>query len=103
MRKLISYDELGGIACYMETDPDDPDTIYIRHYQRNATPLIEANKRTQIRQREYKSKSGIELHASIPLHLYMDWHKQGITEDPKYMNKLLNDEYSAFKATERKL
>jgi hypothetical protein len=35
--------------------------------------------------------------------MYLDWQKQGIVDDKKYFSNLLNDEYSAFKATEKKL
>jgi hypothetical protein len=103
MKRLLSVNEIFGIATYLEDDPDDPEKFYIRDYQRDCSPLIEANKKTQILQREHKPKGVMELAASIPMNIYMDWHKQGITEDKKYMNRLLNDEYSAFKASEKKL
>ncbi len=101
--EFIGYDKTNGILTVIEPDPNNPEIQYVRHYMKDISPLIEANKRTRIIQRERKPSGAAEMVASVPLAMFLDWHKQGIIHDEKYFNKLVNDEYSDFRTVDRKL
>lgn len=86
-KRLINDDEFTGIKTYFDYDADTDEAI-IRKEQ-DMTAIIESNKRefnaAPERWGEW-TKVG-----SIPLSVYYELERQGITKDQEAMKKWLND------------
>lgn len=94
-RRLFSADPFTGITKYFHWD-DSNDTFLIETEmaQPALEDLIEANK--QDFNDAPKGWDDGKLVARIPLHIYWDLKKKGITEDPMAMRRWLNDPDNRF-------
>jgi hypothetical protein len=92
--RLLDFDPLTGIRQYIDTD--EMTGISTIRTEQDVTSIIELNK---VHQRQfsngkdrwgdgYDHKTKV---ASIPLNIWMDLKKRGITDDPVAMKRWLND------------
>lgn len=93
-KRLFDHDPLTGQTEWFEYD-DSNDTFTIQTEQ-DCTDLIELNKAHMREFSSGKDKWGDGYDhrtkvASIPLNLYMDLVKKGITRDPVAFKRWLND------------
>ena len=95
MKKLFDYDPLTLTKKVFHGE--DNGNFAIETVQ-DAAPILEAN-RQEINSTNAKLGSGKEDFvkvASIPMNIYMELRKQGITRDPVAMKRWLNDPDNRF-------
>jgi len=90
MRRLLNHDPLTGITEWFI--PDDEGRKFIIHTQQDVTKIVEENKKNYNFFDEKAPWKG-EWHrvASIPLHIWYDLKKKGITRSEVELKKWLND------------
>lgn len=93
-KKLFDYDPVTGTRQWFHWN-DDTDTFTIQTEQK-VDDLIEANRESFNQFSGASDKFGDLIGqrtrvASIPMNIYMDLKKKGITKDPKAFKKWLND------------
>lgn len=92
--RLLDFDPLTGIRQWIDTD--EMTGISTIRTEQDATDIVELNK---VHQRQFSSGKdtwgdGYDHRtkvASIPLNIWMDLRKRGITQDPVAMKRWLND------------
>ncbi len=85
-KRLFGHDPLTGVTEYWHvTDKGE----YVIEKIQDVTSIVEANKRQY---NEAPQKYGdMNKVASIPLSVYYELKRQGISDDPKAFRKWLND------------
>lgn len=87
-RVLDHMDDLG----ITETFHGEEDGSFTIETKQDVTALLDLNKREFNDAPEFgRFKGDMRKVASIPLSVYFDLRKKGITDDPKAMSKWLND------------
>lgn len=98
MKKLFSHDPLTGTTKFFHYDESVDDKNFAIQTVQETTPIIEANKleMADMTARIGSGKEEFVKVASIPLTIYMDLQKKGITKDPKAFKRWLNDPDNAY-------
>jgi hypothetical protein len=97
--RILDSDSLLGIHTIFHPDIHTGDVNTIQTVQ-DAEPIVELNKARASHFDERTGYKGDGFHqvASIPLVIYQQLVKDGITEDPKAFRKWLNDrDHAAFR------
>ncbi|CDM57380.1 hypothetical protein [Rhizobium favelukesii] len=98
MKKLLSHDPLTGISNVFHYDPSVDEQNFVIQTVQETTPIIEANK-AEMQKSAALGSSGKETLvkvASIPLTVYFELKRKGLTNDPVAMKRWLNDPDNRF-------
>lgn len=92
MKRILDYDPLTGTTRTFEYDESVDAKNFVIHTQQETTPFVEANRAefNDAPQRIGRKEELIKV-ASIPLSVFEDLRRKGITRDPVAMKKWLND------------
>lgn len=91
MKKLFSRDPLTGITRFFHYDEAQDANNFVIETVQETTPIVEANKAEFNAAPAKFGKEDFAKVASIPLSVYFDLKKRGITKDPIAMKRWLND------------
>lgn len=86
-KHLITSDAVMRTKTEMEFDGDN----IIVHNSQDAEPIIEQNKRLYTLNDGYSRSRLTRRVAQIPMLVYLDLVKRGVTKDPKAFSRWLND------------
>jgi hypothetical protein len=98
MKKLLSHDAMTGISKVFHYDPSVDEKNFVIETVQDTTAIVEANK-AEFQNSAAIGKSGKETMvkvASIPLTVYFELKKKGLTKDPVAMKRWLNDPDNRF-------
>jgi len=97
MKKLFSHDPLTGTTKFFHYDESVDEQNFAIQTVQETTPIIDAN-RAEMNDAPTRIGSNEDFVkvASIPLTIYMDLQKKGITKDPKAFKRWLNDPDNRF-------
>lgn len=87
-RELLNFNPLTGRRSELLTDPNNPDQFAIK-WEQPIDKIVDENREMEA----MHSKHGQEMRlaARVPLGLWMEWERQGITQDPELLKRKLND------------
>lgn len=93
MKQLFSHDPLTGITREFHHDPMDPEGKFLINTIQDVEPIIEANRESYnaVNTRIGSNGETLTRVASIPLNIYFELQRAGITKDPVAMKRWLND------------
>jgi hypothetical protein len=98
MKKLLSHDSVTGISKVFHYDPSQDENNFVIETVQDTAAIVEANQ-AELRTSRALGRSGNETMvkvASIPLTIYFELKKKGLTGDPVAMKRWLNDPDNRF-------
>ena len=87
MKSLVAVDPL----CRAKTEWEEIDGRLVVRNAQDAEPIVEDNKRLSSEGDGYSPSRNLRRVASIPLVLWLDLRKRGITRDPRRFRAWLSD------------
>jgi hypothetical protein len=90
MKKLLDHDAAAGITRVFHYDESVDEKNFLIETKQNVDGIIEQNRR-EFNGADRGFKGDMKKVASIPLTVFMDLQKRGITRDPVAMKRWLND------------
>jgi hypothetical protein len=93
MKKLLSHDGMTGISKVFHYDPSQDEKNFVIETVQDTTSIVEANQAELLNSRALgrSGKEAMVKVASIPLTIYFELKKKGLTSDPVAMKRWLND------------
>ncbi|ARV77516.1 hypothetical protein [Sinorhizobium phage phiM5] len=91
MKKLFSHDPLTGITKYFHYDEGQDAKNFVIETIQQTTPIVDQNKEEFNNSRASTRGEDMVKVASIPLALFFELKKKGITQDPVAFKRWLND------------
>lgn len=82
----------------------DGDKIIVKTDYKNIQAMLDANAQEAADFNQTGKHSDVVKVAGIPIGLYFDWKREGITDDPEAMKRRLNDaDYAKFRVNNWRL